>query len=268
MSTDPYTHGHHESVLDSHARRSAANSCAYLLPSLEPGMRVLDVGCGPGSITLDLATIVGDDGRVTGVDSAEIAVAAARATAVERGDTRTTFETGDVYALAYGDGAFDAVHAHQVLQHLADPPAALREMARVAGPGGIVATRDADYATMAWYPRLPALERWLDLYERLARANRGEPDAARHLRAWANAAGLVDVTFSASAWVYARAELTAWWGRSWADRAVNSAFASQAIAGGFATQRDLDAIRDGWLEFSEHPDAWFSMVHGELLARG
>lgn len=267
MTHDRYTHGHHASVLASHAARTAENSCAYLLPSLESGMRILDVGCGPGSITLDLAKRVGPAGSVVGIDSAETAVASAQDAARKRGDSRTVFETGDVYALAYDDASFDVAHAHQVLQHVSDPVAALREMARVVRHGGLVAARDADYATMAWYPRLPALDRWLDLYERLARANGGEPDAARHLRAWANAAGLVDATFSTSTWLYATPELTAWWGRSWAERATSSAFAQQALAGGHASQAELDAIRDGWLEFAAHPDAWFSMVHGEVLAR-
>ncbi|KAB1650499.1 methyltransferase domain-containing protein [Pseudoclavibacter endophyticus] len=262
-----YVHGHHGSVLASHSARTAENSCGYLLDHLTPGMRVLDVGCGPGSITLDLAELVGPGGEVVGVDAAATAIAAARDAATLRADDRTRFEVGDVYELAHPAASFDVVHAHQVLQHLGDPIAALREMSRVTRPGGVIAARDADYGTMAWYPRLPALDRWLALYELLARENGGEPDAARHLRAWARAAGLRDVSLTATPWVYATPELAAWWGHSWADRAVSSAFATQALAGGHATREELVGIRDGWLEFAEHPDAWFSMLHGELLAR-
>ena len=265
--TATYTHGHHASVVASHAARTAANSCVYLLPHLRPGQRVLDLGCGPGSITLDLAAAVGPEGRVVGVDAAPAAIETARRAALERGDDRTVFETGDAFALAYPEASFDVSHAHQVLQHLGDPVAALRELARVTRPGGLVAARDADYATMAWYPRLPELDEWMALYQRLARANGGEPDAARHLRAWANAAGLTEAEFTASPWVYATPELTAWWGRSWAERATASAFATQALERGFATEHDLRRIADAWLAFAAHPDAWFSMLHGELLAR-
>ncbi|MGO2111184.1 MAG: SAM-dependent methyltransferase, partial [Pseudoclavibacter sp.] len=88
-----------------------------------------------------------------------------------------------------------------------------------------------------------------------------------HLRAWAHAAGLRDMTLGATPWVYATDGLASWWGRSWADRATSSAFATQALDGGLATARELDEIRAAWLAFSEHPDAWFSMLHGELLAR-
>ena len=118
-----YTHGHHESVLRSHKWRTAENSAAYLLPHLAADTRILDVGCGPGTITVDLADLV-PLGHVTGIDADAGIVEQARAT----GDGRPNldFTTGDVYALDYPDASFDVVHAHQVLQHLSDPVRALR----------------------------------------------------------------------------------------------------------------------------------------------
>ena len=74
------------------------------------------------------------------------------------------FAVGDVYALEHADDSFDVVHAHQVLQHLTDPVAALRELRRVARPGGVVAVRDADYAGMTWFPASPVLDEWSALY--------------------------------------------------------------------------------------------------------
>lgn len=126
-----YTHGHHESVLRSHKWRTAENSAAYLLPHLAQDAKVLDVGCGPGTITADLADRV-PEGHVTGIDSAQGIIDQARETVGSR--TNLGFATGDVYALDYPDGSFDVVHAHQVLQHLGDPVRALREMRRVIDP--------------------------------------------------------------------------------------------------------------------------------------
>jgi ubiquinone/menaquinone biosynthesis C-methylase UbiE len=191
-----YTHGHHESVLRSHRWRTAANSAAYLLPALAPGLSVLDVGCGPGTITADLAVLVAP-GRVTAVDRSEDVLAEARATAAARGLANVRFARADVLDLDFPDGSFDVVHAHQVLQHVGDPVAALREMRRVCRPGGIVAARDADYASMAWYPLVPGLDDWLDLYHRVARAGGGEPDAGRRLLSWAREAGLADTAATA-----------------------------------------------------------------------
>ncbi|GAB3904649.1 methyltransferase domain-containing protein [Microbispora bryophytorum subsp. camponoti] len=182
--TAVYTHGHHESVLRSHRWRTAANSAAYLLGELKPHMRILDVGCGPGTITADLAELV-PQGEVIGLDSEPGILEQARREAQARGLGNVSFTTGDVNALGYPDASFCVVHAHQVLQHVGDPVGALREMRRVTKPGGIVAVRDSDYAGFVWYPQIPALDDWLDLYRRVARANGGEPDAGRRLRAWA-----------------------------------------------------------------------------------
>jgi ubiquinone/menaquinone biosynthesis C-methylase UbiE len=256
--SERYTHGHHESVLRSHRWRTVENSAAYLLPHLLPGVDVLDVGCGPGTITADIAARVAP-GRVVGLDRAADVLATARDAAPS-----VAFEVGDVYALAYADESFDVVHAHQVLQHLADPVAALVEMRRVCRPSGVVAARDADYAAMTWWPSDPRLDRWLDVYERVARANGGEPDAGRRLLAWAHAAGFRDVTPSASCWCFATPDDRAWWGGLWADRMTSSSVAAQAVERGIATSAELDDLADAWRSWAAAPDGWFVVVHGEV----
>jgi SAM-dependent methyltransferase len=255
-----YTHGHHESVLRSHTWRTAANSAGYLLGRLDAGMSLLDVGCGPGTITADLA---GRVRQVTAIDaSPEVLEVAA-------GDApgNVTFAVGDVHALDFADGTFDVVHAHQVLQHVADPVRALREMRRVCRPGGIVAARDSDYQGFAWYPELPELAEWLGLYRRVARHNGGEPDAGRRLLSWARQAGFTDVTATSSTWCFATEPDRAWWGGMWADRIRDSAIAGQALAAGFATAEQLDRISAAWLAWAQAADGWISLLHGEILCR-
>jgi len=264
--TNAYTHGHHESVLRSHRWRTAANSAGYLLPLLRPGMRLLDVGCGPGTITMDLADVVGPGGTVTALERTEDALDLARGEAERRGTTNVGFVVGNVQALDLPDASFDVVHAHQVLQHVDDPVLALREMRRVCRPGGIVAARDSDYAGFTWYPAVPELDRWLEVYSAVARSNSAEPDAGRRLLAWARAAGLTDVTASSATWCYASPMDRAWWGGLWADRIVDSDLARQAVDRGLATTTELSALADGWRRWAAHDDGWFSVLHGELLA--
>ncbi|HEV7195701.1 MAG TPA: class I SAM-dependent methyltransferase, partial [Pedococcus sp.] len=130
-----YTHGHHESVLRSHTWRTAQNSAAYLLPNLAPGLSVLDVGCGPGTITADLALLVAP-GEVVGIDASEEVVAQAAEVAGSGGLSNLRFEVGDLFALEYPDESFEVIHLHQVLQHLSDPVEALVSLRRVLAVGG------------------------------------------------------------------------------------------------------------------------------------
>lgn len=262
---ETYTHGHHESVLRSHRWRTVDNSAAYLAPRLTPGAHVLDVGCGPGTITIDIARRVAP-GRVVGVDAAADVVETARAAANEAGIANLEVRVDDVYGLDARDCSFDVVHAHQVLQHLADPVAALREMRRVCRPGGVVAARDAVYRAMCWFPLDPALDRWLELYCAVAEGNGGEPDAGSRLLGWARAAGCTSVETSASAWCFATPDERAWWGGLWADRLVGSRLGDQAAERGLASRAELDELAAAWRRWAVDDDAWFAVVHGELLA--
>jgi SAM-dependent methyltransferase len=266
---ETYTHGHHESVLRSHAWRTAENSAGYLLARLQPGLDLLDVGCGPGSITVELAALVAP-GRVLGVDSSAQAIAAA-AIAAERSSARPAsnlaFVQGDVYALELDDGTFDVAHAHQVLQHLAEPVRALGEMRRVLRADGMLAVRDSDYAGFVWSPADPLLDRWLELYHDVTRRNGGEADAGRHLAAWVRAAGFTDVVVSSSTWTFADPGARAWWGSLWADRVELSALATHAIEHGLSDAAELGAIADAWRRWAADDDGVFVVPHVEVLAR-
>jgi hypothetical protein len=235
-------------------------------------MKILDIGCGPGTITVDLAGYV-PDGHVTGLERAGDVLTQARALAVARGVTNVDFVEGDANALAYADGSFDVVVCHQVLQHVRDPVGVLREMKRVAKGGGrgIVAARESDYGAFVWYPDDVdgGMEEWRALYLKVACANGGEPNAGRRLHAWAREAGLAPVQCSSSTWCYSGREEIAWWSDLWAERTVASSFATSATAddSGLATTDDLERLAAVWRRWGEQEDAWFSVLNGEIIYR-
>jgi ubiquinone/menaquinone biosynthesis C-methylase UbiE len=264
--TERYTHGHHESVLRSHRWRTAENSAAFLLSSLEPGTRLLDVGCGPGTVTADLARRV-PDGSVLGVDRSADVVERARQEFASPGPGNLGFAVADAYALGFADGSFDVVFSHQMLQHLARPADAVAEMRRVLRPGGLLAVRDADYGAFAWWPADPMLDRWMALYHDVTRRNGAEADGGRHLKAWVRAGGFAELRVSSSTWTMESPEECRWWGGLWADRVLASDFAQQALEYGLATRPELDAIAEAFQRWAVDPDAVFVVPHVEVLAR-
>lgn len=266
MSGDTYTHGHQDAVLRSHRWRTAVNSAAYLLPLLAAGQRVLDVGCGPGTLTVDLARRVAP-GWVIGVDVAAAVVDEARTYAVDAGVMNTEFLAGDFRDSGLEPQSFDVVHAHQVLQHLKDPVGALAVMSELAKPGGIVAARESDYSGFTWWPAEPRLDRWLEVYLAVARRNGAEPDAGRWLQHWARAAGLTDVAYTSSTWTFSTATDRQWWADLWAERSIGSSFAKQAVDYGISTPAELQDVAGGWRAWADQPDAVFTVLHGEILAR-
>jgi SAM-dependent methyltransferase len=261
-----YTHGHHESVLRSHTWRTAENSSAYLLPRLRPGLSLLDIGCGPGTITADLAQLVAP-GQAVGLDASGDVIAQAQAYAASRGITNLRCEVGDLFSLGYDDAAFDVVHAHQVLQHLPDPGAALTELRRVLRPGGVLAVRDSDYGAFVWAPADAALDRWMELYLAVTGRNGHNARIGPSLLGLAHRAGFDDVEVSSTCWTFADPESRQWWGGLWADRVRLSRFADQAVGYGLSDAEELERIAQAFLAWAASPDGVFVVPHVEILAR-
>ncbi|KAI0157272.1 ubiE/COQ5 methyltransferase [Xylariaceae sp. FL1272] len=262
-----YTHGHHASVLRSHGRRTAANSSAYLLPHIKPTDRILDIGCGPGSITVDYAALV-PQGSVLGIDTVASVLSSAKELAESRGLGNVTFQVHDANELPFGDGEFDVVVCHQVLQHVKEPVAVLREMRRVCKTGGIVAAREADYKSFSWYPELHGLDVWGRVYQEVARANGGEPNAGRYVAAWAREAGFEkeDVVFSWDCWNYQGEEAVVW-ARNWTERTLKSGFKDTGLERGICTKGDLEGISEAWREWGGREGAFIVIGNGEVLCR-
>jgi SAM-dependent methyltransferase len=266
MPAEIYTHGHHDSVLRSHRSRNVDNSAAYLRPFLQPGRSLLDVGCGPGTLTADLAKHVAP-GHVVAIDRSEDVLDEARRNLAAISGGQVSVAVGDVYRLDFDDASFDIVHAHQVLQHLHEPMAALVELKRVCRSDGVVATRDSDYGSFRWFPEDARLDAWLALYQRVARSHGAHPDAGRRCLQWAKDAGFREVAASASVWLFATSEARAFWADLWAERITASALAEQALKAEFATRSELEAMADGFRAWAAADGGWMSLTHGEILAR-
>jgi ubiquinone/menaquinone biosynthesis C-methylase UbiE len=176
------------------------NCAAYLLPYVKPTMKILDVGCGPGTLTCDFAKLV-PQGSVIGLDSSEDSLVNARELAASNGITNVLFDAGNVLSLHYSDGEFDIVHSHRVF-HYVDASVALREMRRVTKLGGIIATRDTAH-TLYW-PPVEELDEFMSMSNKIAKGRGGDSYTGARYRKFAREAGFPekDTLIKASAWCY------------------------------------------------------------------
>jgi ubiquinone/menaquinone biosynthesis C-methylase UbiE len=266
LTHEKYTHGHAPATVRQHGRRTAEEAAAFLLPELRPGMRLLDVGCGPGSITRGLAERLAP-GEVVGLDLSRETLAAARQDAAARGLENLRYEEGSVYQLPFPDASFDVAYAHQVFQHLREPGAALREMLRVVRPDGLVAVRDVDWGTASYWPADPWIDRFVEVHLRTWSRNGGEPRMGRQLPALFNAAGVTDLRVTAAVWCYATRAETIAWGESYAERLLTSRMGEGAVEYGYASRSDLEAMAAAFRAWAVHPDAFWAFVHVAVLGR-
>jgi SAM-dependent methyltransferase len=252
---ETYTYGHSPAVVGVHEARTAQREAAFFLPRLRQGMRVLDAGCGPGTITVGLARAVAP-AEVVGVDAEPGVLARARELAAAQAVGNVTFRQADVYALPFPDGDFDAVFAHTLLEHLRRPDAALRELRRVLRPGGLLGVRDCDWGSAVFWPPDPLVTRGAALYARVWALNGGQPDCGRRLRALLREAGLTAVETSVSfRWDGTPASSRSF-GRLLAERLRLPNFGAPVLAQGWAGAAELEAIAAGCAAWSEHPDAF------------
>ncbi len=236
-----------------HARRTAEKNAAFFLPHLNPGMALLDAGCGPGSITLGLAEAVAP-GEVIGVDISSSSLESAAKLATERGITNVRFEEHPIYALPFEAGSFDAVFVHAVLQHLDEPEKALSELFRVMKPGAVIGLADADFDGAIIWPEDPLLGRSTEIMSGIRLS--GDPRIGKRLRALLAGTGFVNAVGSVVASAEGDAMAVAMNGGFWANYYAQEPFIAYAEALGISTTVEMLAVSEAWKRWGQHPGAF------------
>lgn len=262
-----YAHGYDSALtLKFHASRTANKQAGWFLPFLQSGMTLLDCGCATGSITVGLARVVAP-GQVTGVDISEIEIERAQARAAEAGLTNICFAVGNIYQLDFPNNSFDALFSHNVLEHVAEPSRALREMYRVLKPGGVVGIRDIDAGGHLLAPADKRTERSSAIFEADWEGVGGHPRLGRRLGGLLIEAGFVEVEASASYEIYSDLEGRRFIGQLGVSRWSEADFVKRIIERELASYDEIAAIKEAWRAWPELPDAFFAIAHGEVVGR-
>ena len=264
-ATPDYTMGFSEEMLAALLRNTAETNAAHLLPFLRPGLRVLDFGCGPGSISVGLARAVAP-GVLHGVDMEESQIALARYVADYHRRDNVEFHVGDVTDLPFEDGYFDVAHGHNVLMHIPDTQTVLTEVKRVLKPGGLIACREMICEASFTYPDFGVMRQAWAMFEDLVTTDDGHPQIGRELKGHLDEAGFVNARISAAFDTYSTPD----------DIAFIHQFASQwflspdttetAIRYGAGTEDLTESIRTAYDRWKDDPAALCALAYGEAVA--
>ena len=265
---DLYIMGFSDAFLRILASRTAADACAHLMPYLEPGLRVLDAGCGPGSISAGLAEAIAP-GELRGIDTEPSQVELAARAAAERGLSNAEFSVADVRAMPFEDGSFDAVHCGDLLAFVPDTGAALHEIRRVLKPGGMLGCREIIMDSFLIHPdpSPSPLARGYALFADLLEGDDGHPQMGKELAGHLERAGFADIRVSASFDVFAgpeRLQLIYDLGEQWYFSAEVRDPAAQYGVGTGAMMDEIRQARDRWYR---SPGAMAAFAYGEAVAR-
>ena len=259
-----YTMGYSDEFRQLLDRRSVETHAAYLLPHLEPGMRVLDFGCGPGTITVGLAKLV-EPGEVHGLDMEESQIEIAREAAADGGHDNAAFHVGNILDLPFEDSSFDVAHCHAVLMHVPDVRDALAEVKRVLKPGGIFAVREMIVSSSFVEPDLGGLNEAWGTFSKLISANGGHPEMGRQLKGTLIDAGFTNISATASFEPFSAPRDVAFLHGFVIDWFLSPTVIEAATRYGLTTREEFDAFRRLLDEWKERPDAFAAFAWGETV---
>ncbi len=265
-SKSNYTMGYDDEMNRYMNRRSAQTNAAYLLPHLKPGMRLLDIGCGPGTISIGLAESV-TPGEFIGIDTEESQVILATGSARDKGLQNATFHVADAMDLPFPSDHFDVVHCHTVLMHIPDTQAVLKEVKRVLRSGGIIGAREYVGESSFFTPDFGCLDRVFPMYSALVSANGGHPQIGKQLKGILDELGFVGGAAYGSFESNGSADAVASFSGFLFNNLVGPAVEGQAIPMGIATEADFDQWRTAAVKWKDHPAAFAGVAFGETIAR-
>jgi ubiquinone/menaquinone biosynthesis C-methylase UbiE len=261
---EQYTMGYGSSATAIMGQRSAKSHAAFFLPYLKPGMKLLDCGCGPGTITLGFAEVV-SPGSAVGTEIEESQVAIARANAIKLNVPNVSFKVGSIYSLPFEDESFDAVFISAILGNLQEPLKGIRELHRVLKPGGVIGVKEFDHGGDIAYPIDAGIQKYIELYLRLRRENGHDGEAGRKIGVYLTAAGFREPKLSAGYENVSEPEIL----RGMAQLNIgllSDGWANEYIQRGWATTQDIDEMSQSWLKFSKTPGALLAVTWCEAVA--
>ena len=266
LSTPDYTMGYDDEFQKVLERRTAETYAFYLLPHLKPGMRLLDFGCGPGTISVGLAKAI-EPGEFHGIDMEESQIEIARSSAEKGGNDNAIFHVGDALNLPFDDDFFDVAHCHTVMNHVPDTQSLLTEIKRVLKPGGILGSRELISSSIVMGPEFEVLGDAWKMFGKRLDANNGHGDMGSELKSAFAKAGFSMVHASASFESLSNDSDRKFMYDMFEEVILEPDLILSDIERGLATSDQFVEWRRAVDEWWEHPGSFAATSWGEAIGR-
>ncbi|QYZ66896.1 MAG: hypothetical protein NV67_02325 [Gammaproteobacteria bacterium (ex Lamellibrachia satsuma)] len=256
MKDEKYSGGYSKHILSEFSKRSLDKEGCFFQDHIEQGNTVLDVGCGPGSLSLQIAERVGPNGYVHAVDIQSEQFPADH-------NQNIHFQQASIFDLPFEDNTFDAILAHAVLYHLSVQDLALAELKRVLKPGGLLGIRDAEFGGDVCYPSVDDLDKAWEIIEACFNVAGSDIFYGRKQASSLIKAGFDVISLSASYDVFCHSS-----GYNPNDYALfwQDYIQRHAFKVGY-TEDEIVRAQKAVLNWGNHPDAYYGRTRCEAVAR-
>lgn len=256
-----YAFGYSEIQTKMMEKRGFEYHCQFLRPYLKPGMRILDCGCGPGTLTIGLARTIAP-GEVVAIDIEEEQLNIAYKNSRIADVTNIEFKHANIFDIPFEDNTFDVVFSQAVLIHLKDPIAAIKEQKRVTKPGGVVAVRDPYRGHKYFiYPSNKLLEESLILYHRALIDDNCDMDIGIKLAELFTKVSFKEIKHTLFCDNYGSQKAA----EIFPESMTEMPYSKKLLAAGEVTLEQLKSYQQAWVDFGKIHGAYYGFIWGEAI---
>lgn len=263
-SKENYPVGYSATVVNTFKKRSAFEKGRFLIPHLKETDYLLDCGCGPGSITLDFASIL-KKGKVVGVDFEPSQIECAKQLMKEKKVSSAEFQIADILNLPYKNNSFDVAFTNGVLWTIGETLQVLEELKRVVKPGGIIACREPSFDGAQYYPESKIFEKAFHLQNRSLDALGNNRNVGKELSAYFSKVGLKDVQLSVSCDLYSSDEKRRLFADYWINAWNIAPWAKHIREKSWASLNEIKEFQQEFLAWGKKEGAFISAPWFEAL---
>ncbi|MCL5260721.1 MAG: methyltransferase domain-containing protein [Gammaproteobacteria bacterium] len=264
VQTNNYKYGYKDFMINFINKRTVEQEAGFLIPYLRDDIKLLDCGCGPGSITVGFGKYI-KNGEIFAIDIEPSQLELTKKLANEEGITNIHLEKADICDLPFKDNTFDIVFSHAFLTHIPNYRKAIQEMKRVLKPGGIIAARDPAFKDVVIYPDTSEIINAWNFRLKMLSSAGADFSIGKKLRSILSEEGFSDVVASGTATIRGNKKELDYYIDFIIGELSESTYITTALANGTITEEEIQEYKNIWTKFRNNPGAFVGIIYCQVI---